>query len=172
MSHYNCRQTETPGTYLFTKFDEDLNIVDDSVYLTSESECTCPAGSRATCRHRQMLPIFLAYDRIDTGWFYQFETSSWSEPFESLDDGVLSNDLSNNMQQALEEDGKKLLALTGENHGQMTIEEAIDSATAPTDEAPSVRELHDSELPIMRSDFKTEGVTTGRLPSPKTFRRL
>ena len=86
MSFYNVKSTEQPSTFLFTKFDDDLNIVDDSVYLTSEYECTCPAGPRPSCRHRQMLPSFLATSRIDTDWFFCHDTGDWSQPFAELDD--------------------------------------------------------------------------------------
>jgi hypothetical protein len=88
MSFYNAKSTESPDTFLFTKFDSDLNIVNDSVYLTSETECTCPAGARPSCRHRQMLQSFLATQRIDTDWFFNHDSGEWSQPFgESLDDG-------------------------------------------------------------------------------------
>jgi len=89
MSLYNAKSTDHPDTFLFTKFDDDLNIVDESIYLTSEAECTCPAGTRPTCRHRQMLPSFLATDRIDTDWFFCHETGDWSQPFgDALDNSV------------------------------------------------------------------------------------
>jgi len=58
--------------YRITKFDNQLNV--ESSYLLSLSECECPAGSRPTCRHRQMLPEMLAYDMANTGMFYDFET--------------------------------------------------------------------------------------------------
>lgn len=86
MSLYNAKSTEQPDTFLFTKFDDDLNIVDESVYLTSETECTCPAGVRPSCRHRQMLQSFLATSRIDTDWFFNHDTGEWSQPFGELDD--------------------------------------------------------------------------------------
>lgn len=123
MSLYNAKSTDTPNTYLFTKFDDDLNIVDDSVYLTSLAECTCPAGSRASCRHRQMLPQFLASQRIDTDWFYCFETSDWSQPFESLhdDDAVIHSYNSDEAAPVVSRDD-------GEQYNPDPVERAIDNA--------------------------------------------
>lgn len=54
-----------------TKFvDGDV----ESSYLTTHSECDCPAGHRHTCRHRQMLPQMLAHHLCDTHWFFCFDT--------------------------------------------------------------------------------------------------
>lgn len=54
-----------------TKFvDGDV----ESSYLTTHSECDCPAGHRHTCRHRQMLPQMLAHKLCDTHWFFCFDT--------------------------------------------------------------------------------------------------
>lgn len=54
-----------------TKFvDGDV----ESSYLTTHSECQCPAGHRQTCRHRQMLPSMLAHGLCDTHWFFCFDT--------------------------------------------------------------------------------------------------
>lgn len=152
MSHYNVKSTETSGTYLFTKFDDDLNIVDDSVYLTSLEECSCPAGSRATCRHRQMLPMFLTTDRADTGFFYCFETSSWSEPFEALDDGA---------------------DLTGSPDSVDALSMTFATTAGPDEASPA---LHDSEPSLMLHErvlTSSEVVKEfGTAPAPKTFRRL
>lgn len=70
MTLYNLK---TDGDqYRITKFTNDLDV--ESSYLLSLSECECPAGSRPTCRHRQMLPEMLAYDMANTNMFYDFET--------------------------------------------------------------------------------------------------
>lgn len=70
MTLYSLR---TDGdNYRVTKFTNDLDV--ESSYLTSHDECTCPAGHRPTCRHRQMLPSMLAADLCDSGGFYDFES--------------------------------------------------------------------------------------------------
>lgn len=46
----------------------------ESSYLTTFRECECPAGHRASCRHRQMLPQMLAAGIVNTHWFYNFDT--------------------------------------------------------------------------------------------------
>ena len=60
MTLYNYRSDGT-----VTKWDHDGNI--ESQYLVAEDACTCPAGHRHTCRHRQMLPHLLPI--ADTHWF-------------------------------------------------------------------------------------------------------
>lgn len=45
----------------------------EASYLTSHSECTCPAGSRPTCRHRQMLPDLLDRHMADSDLFWHFD---------------------------------------------------------------------------------------------------
>ena len=74
MTLYNCR-TAPDGAYHMTKFDDDMNIESD--YDVSLGECACPAGARNTCRHRKMLPEFIASGHIDDEWFYNFETHGW-----------------------------------------------------------------------------------------------
>lgn len=71
---YNCKPEGS--SYRVTKFDNDLNV--ESTYLCTESTCECPAGHRHTCRHRQMLPRFLAKPGADRGqWLYDFDRSHW-----------------------------------------------------------------------------------------------
>lgn len=62
---YNCKTTTTG--YRITKFDDDLNV--ESSYETTLAECTCPQGSKPTCRHRQMLPEFLLKGAVDNATF-------------------------------------------------------------------------------------------------------
>lgn len=56
--------------YRITKFvDGDV----ESSYLCTETECECPAGHRASCRHRQMIPEMIARDLTNTHWFWNFD---------------------------------------------------------------------------------------------------
>jgi hypothetical protein len=73
MSLYNCKKDEL--AYRITKFDEDFDV--ESSYLTTHKACDCPAGVRDTCRHRQMLPEFVAAKRIDTGWLLDWDDREW-----------------------------------------------------------------------------------------------
>lgn len=82
MNLYNCKTDKAAASYgqqqyIMTKFDADLNPVEGSTYLLTEINCVCPQGHKSTCRHRRMLPIFLASQRQDTGWFLCFEDSTW-----------------------------------------------------------------------------------------------
>lgn len=78
MTLYNLRSTELG--FKITKFDSDLNP--ESSYDMSLSgfgwTCTCPASHRKDCRHRKMAPVMV--DRVDTGWFYDFDTKLWCDP--------------------------------------------------------------------------------------------
>ena len=70
MTLYNLK---TDGDqYRITKFTNDLDV--ESSYLLSFSECECPAGSRPSCRHRNMLKDMLAYGITNTDMFYDYET--------------------------------------------------------------------------------------------------
>ena len=64
MTLYNLR---SPGT--ITKWDNDGNI--EAQYEVSYEGCTCPAGHRHTCRHRQMLPLLEPL--ANTHWFLDWD---------------------------------------------------------------------------------------------------
>jgi hypothetical protein len=59
------------STGYITKFDADGNV--EASYQTSAEGCTCPAGQRSTCRHRQMLPHMLAHNLADSQWFWDHD---------------------------------------------------------------------------------------------------
>jgi len=73
MTLYNCKIDG--DHYRITKFTDDLDV--ESSYLTSLTECECPAGVRDTCRHRQMLPRFINKSATRGQWFHKFETGKW-----------------------------------------------------------------------------------------------
>ena len=69
---YSLRTDSVPDTYTITKF------IDGEVgnsYQCTPTECTCPAGHRPTCRHRQMLPTMLAHGIANTHWFMDWDRS-------------------------------------------------------------------------------------------------
>lgn len=78
-SLYNLKSI--PGGYLICKFDEDLNPIDSYTMpiVDGIQNCSCPAMARATCRHRTMLPAFTKLDRVDTGWFLDYDKGSWRQ---------------------------------------------------------------------------------------------
>lgn len=39
--------------------------------------CTCFAGTKYTCRHREMFPEFQAEEAIDTNKWYWFDKKKW-----------------------------------------------------------------------------------------------
>lgn len=77
-SLYNLKTTPE-NTYCITKFDSDLEV--ESSYDVSLEDCTCPQGERdKRCRHQKMLPMFLILDRVDCGYFLDFDTKTWHRP--------------------------------------------------------------------------------------------
>jgi len=73
MALYNCRHSG--DQYRITKFDGDMNP--QGSYLVDDEACECPAGVRTTCRHREMLPKFIARDHIGDEWFYDYDRGGW-----------------------------------------------------------------------------------------------
>lgn len=72
-SLYNCKHSG--DQYKITKFDSDFNV--EASYLCDLVACECPAGHRPTCRHRQMLPKFIAREAVGTLWFLDFDRGGW-----------------------------------------------------------------------------------------------
>lgn len=78
---YNVKSTkDSTDVFIVTKFDEDLTPVDS--YHISELHgggmiCQCPAGSKPTCRHRQMLRLFQAEQRVDSPYIYHYDKKKW-----------------------------------------------------------------------------------------------
>ena len=76
MTFYNLKTAL--DDYRITKFTTDLEV--ESSYIISHSfdqagrrvvECECPAGTRPTCRHRQMFSDLIPI--VDTEFFWDFE---------------------------------------------------------------------------------------------------
>src|SRR5712692_5314182 len=86
MTLYSLRTL--PSGYAITKFDDDLEV--QSTYVMTRQEipgraigmirCSCPASGRPTCRHREMVPLFILTNRVDTGWFYDHDAMKWYPP--------------------------------------------------------------------------------------------
>lgn len=73
MTLYTCRHDG--DQYRITKLTNNLDV--ESSYLCTFDECECPAGVRPSCRHRQMLPMFVDRGAIDTGWMLDFDRGGW-----------------------------------------------------------------------------------------------
>src|SRR5258707_12929740 len=70
---YNCHSEGSQ--YRITKFDELGNV--ESTYLCTTTSCECPAGHRPSCRHRHMLPRFIAKDAVNSFYFYDYDRQGW-----------------------------------------------------------------------------------------------
>lgn len=73
MSLYNCKSDG--NHYRISKFTNDLDV--EASYLTSNDGCDCPAGHRPVCRHRIMLPRFIAKNAVAGQWFHNYEHNQW-----------------------------------------------------------------------------------------------
>lgn len=76
--HLRSANPIDPGLFKITKLDSDYNV--ESTYLVTSRECTCPAGTRPSCRHRDMLHFFLDASHIDDGWMLDWSSRSWRKP--------------------------------------------------------------------------------------------
>lgn len=72
-SLYNCKHSG--DQYRISKFDSDFNL--ETSYLCDLTACECPAGHRPSCRHRDMLPKFIARDHIGDNWFFDHDRGGW-----------------------------------------------------------------------------------------------
>lgn len=97
MTLYNLRTAL--DDYRITKFTKDLDV-ESSYIMVGDSghwTCECPAGTRSTCRHRQMLRDLLPL--VDTEFFWDFERHTCvdadgnpSAPVAQLVEQVICND--------------------------------------------------------------------------------
>lgn len=78
---YNMK-TITSG-YEVSKFDDDMNVMSVSHVSLSGRECSCPAGFKLSCRHREMLHHFQSKKAIDTDKFFDYELGIWYQPIPS-----------------------------------------------------------------------------------------
>lgn len=72
-SLYNCKHSG--DQYRVTKFTSDFEV--EASYICDLHSCECPAGHRPTCRHRQMLPKFIARDYVGSNFFFDFDRGGW-----------------------------------------------------------------------------------------------
>lgn len=75
---YSLRAGSSPSEFTVIKLDRDLNP--SAMYALNAKVCTCPAGTRSTCKHRKMLPFFLSAGHVDDGWFLEWDTRLWRGP--------------------------------------------------------------------------------------------
>ncbi len=77
MSLYQCRSED--GGLRVVKFSDDLEV--ESVYHLRRNRgrfsCECFAANRPSCRHREMIKVFIETSGIDTGRFYDWDHGKW-----------------------------------------------------------------------------------------------
>jgi hypothetical protein len=83
MSVYTVRAFE--HGWRVTKFDSDLNV-ESSYAMLDEPKgvaCECPQAARGHCRHIDILGMFQAEGRVNSGWFLDLDSGEWVPPIES-----------------------------------------------------------------------------------------
>lgn len=72
---YTVRQDG--GEYEVLKFDKDFEY--EGKYLVTKDlrGCDCFASHRATCRHRDLVRLFCAEGKINSGEMYDFDKQRW-----------------------------------------------------------------------------------------------
>lgn len=144
MPLYNLKSSIDTHLYIITKFTNDLNV--EASYSVGNTICECPAGHRPTCRHRQMLPTLAP--RVDTAWFYCFETKSWEDPTGSAqaDEDQVSNLSGATALSVPSPQGMQSPTVGQEDMGSTPTDLHAETSTqsmlnaAPSAETPSVKE--------------------------------
>lgn len=184
---YSCYHSG--DQYRITKFSTpDFNV--ESSYLCDATGCDCPAGHRPTCRHREMLPKFLAREAVGTQWMYDYDRGGWVQAgLEQEPERVLP---SISGSQTLPANSEPPLAAAGRNHsspskpsleispltteqwregiGHATIEIASAASAAPA-EQPSHPSPPLLETPKM-FNWSTYGEEPSPSPKPQIRRRV
>ena len=77
MSLYNVRAFAQG--YRMVKFDDHLNP--ESIYWLTQRgnrfNCECFQANKPSCRHRDMMAIFLASKAVNSGRFYDYDNARW-----------------------------------------------------------------------------------------------
>lgn len=80
---YTVRSGKNPGAFVCLKMTEDLEP--KATYYVSEAGpsglvCNCPAY-KPWCRHMDILRVFQAEERVDSGYLYNLDKKTWIPPF-------------------------------------------------------------------------------------------
>lgn len=80
---YNVRRIGI-YTYRMVKFDGDFNVIDIHVLRKRSAiarfDCNCWHKNKHICRHRNMIELFILENKVDNGWFYDWDTGQWALP--------------------------------------------------------------------------------------------
>lgn len=69
--------TGTTENWTVVKMDRDFEE-EDTYYISKHvSVCSCYAGSKATCRHRELLRIFQKEGAVDSRRAYDYDKNRW-----------------------------------------------------------------------------------------------
>lgn len=85
---YTIKSMSVPNQYQISKMSKDLEVL--AAYVIREEGhsliCTCPAR-KPWCKHCEILRLFQAEQKINLGWFLDFDTKEWIPPV-TLEDYV------------------------------------------------------------------------------------
>lgn len=70
----------TTENWSVVKMDRDFEEVETYHISKHVSVCSCYAGNKPTCRHRQLLAIFQDANAVDSRRAFDFDKNRWIDP--------------------------------------------------------------------------------------------
>jgi hypothetical protein len=71
---YNLKSIK--DKFLMTKFSDDLEL--QASYILSDGDCNCPSGIHGRyCRHKRIRKLFVDQGKVNSEWFYNYDTGKW-----------------------------------------------------------------------------------------------
>lgn len=85
MTMYSCR--DVGWGVRVVKWSDDLDV--EAVYHLERRRggrysCECASSGRFSCRHREMVPLFIARDAMETGAFLDYDHAKWKPSLRRL----------------------------------------------------------------------------------------
>lgn len=67
--------------YAVLKLDEDFRHT-ETYHVTRRPDvaCTCFAGNKSTCRHRQIVQMYISNNLVGSGRLYNFDKTKFYDP--------------------------------------------------------------------------------------------
>lgn len=78
--HIYTVMSGTPENWDVIKMERDFEHVETYKVSKHVSVCSCYAGSKSTCRHRELLKIFQQANAIDSRRAYDYDRDKWIDP--------------------------------------------------------------------------------------------
>jgi hypothetical protein len=85
MSNIYTVRTLGRDKFRVVKFDGGLQV--QAVYELENKACSCPQSRerKLPCRHSAIAQYFKASDRLNSGWFLDYDRLTWIPPIEGYE---------------------------------------------------------------------------------------